>query len=101
MSAIAGSVVTWHHDTFDLPDGAELLASTGEFPHAFRYGSALGVQFHPELTPEMWAGWLAMEGTAELEAAGVDYQTLTRRLSEDADRLRDQAVEFFRTWLEE
>ncbi|MDH3607421.1 MAG: gamma-glutamyl-gamma-aminobutyrate hydrolase family protein [Acidimicrobiia bacterium] len=101
VAAISGPVVAWHHDTFDLPDGADLLATTGEFPHAFRYGSALGVQFHPEVTPEMFAGWLAMEGTAELEGAGVDPETFTRRLAEDADALRAQAVKFFRTWLEE
>jgi len=101
VAAISGPVVAWHHDTFDLPDGAELLATTSEFPHAFRSGSALGVQFHPEVTPEMFAGWLVMEGTAELEAAGVDPEAFSRRLAEDADALRAQAVKFFRAWLEE
>jgi len=45
----------WHGDTFDLPAGAVLLASSGLYPHqAFRLGaSAWGVQFHPEVTPEM------------------------------------------------
>ena len=45
----------WHGDTFDLPADAVLLASTGLYPHqAFRLGArAWGVQFHPEITPEM------------------------------------------------
>jgi GMP synthase (glutamine-hydrolysing) len=45
----------WHGDTFDLPADAVLLASTSLYPHqAFRLGAcAWGVQFHPEITPEM------------------------------------------------
>ncbi|WP_274627338.1 glutamine amidotransferase-related protein [Arvimicrobium flavum] len=41
-----------HFHTFDVPAGAELLASTELFPHqAFRYGaSAYAFQFHPEVT---------------------------------------------------
>lgn len=101
VSAIAGTVVVWHHDTFDLPPGAELLAHTGDYPHAFRIGNALGVQFHPEVTPEMWDGWVAMGGTAELEAAGVDPARLAATLRDEAGRLRAQAVAFFRAWLEE
>jgi GMP synthase (glutamine-hydrolysing) len=45
----------WHGDTFDLPGEAVLLASSHLYPHqAFRLGArAWGVQFHPEVTPEM------------------------------------------------
>jgi len=41
----------WHGDTFDLPDGAELLASTAAYPHqAFRRGAnILALQFHAEM----------------------------------------------------
>lgn len=41
----------WHGDTFDLPAGAELLASTATYPHqAFRRGSnLLALQFHAEM----------------------------------------------------
>ncbi|HVR62677.1 MAG TPA: glutamine amidotransferase [Polyangia bacterium] len=53
-------VLHWHGDTFDLPAGAALLASTPECPHqAFRLGTRqFGLQFHCELdadTIEMWA----------------------------------------------
>ena len=49
----------WHGDTFDLPDGATLLASSPAFPNqAFRYGrAAYGIQFHMEVLPEMAREW--------------------------------------------
>ncbi|NIJ38326.1 GMP synthase (glutamine-hydrolysing) [Sphingopyxis panaciterrae] len=45
------AVLHWHGDTFDLPDGAELLASTGAYAHqAFRRGrNILALQFHAEM----------------------------------------------------
>lgn len=101
IATIDGTVVTWHQDTFDLPAEAEILAFTGAYPHAFRYGSALGVQSHPELTPEMWAGWTAEEGTGDLEDAGLEPGEFADRLVQESERLRIQAVAFFRTWLEE
>jgi GMP synthase-like glutamine amidotransferase len=49
----------WHDDSFDIPKGAILLASSNECPNlAFRMGdSAWGVQFHPEVTSEIIAQW--------------------------------------------
>lgn len=101
VAAIDGAVVVWHHDTFDLPPGAELLARTTRYPHAYRVGSALGVQFHPEVTPEMWKAWVAAAGTAELVEAGVEPAELGARVEAESGRLRAQAVRFFRAWLEE
>lgn len=54
------TVLHWHDDAVTLPSGATLLASTAITPvQAFRSGSALGVQFHPELEPRMLDLWLA------------------------------------------
>lgn len=51
-------VFQWHGDTFDLPKGAFLLASSIEFPNqAFKYGDAYGLQFHPEITPDLIEVW--------------------------------------------
>jgi GMP synthase (glutamine-hydrolysing) len=49
----------WHGDTFDLPEGAVLLASSTAYPaQAFRWGSgAYGVQFHLEVNVEMATEW--------------------------------------------
>ena len=57
-------VFHWHGDTFDLPEGAVLLASSRLYAHqAFRLGPrAYGVQFHPEITPAMVDEWVSLAG---------------------------------------
>jgi len=51
-------VFHWHKETFDLPDGARLIATgTAVKNQAFLLGHALGVQFHPEVTEPMIAFW--------------------------------------------
>lgn len=54
-----GHVYHWHSEGFDLPRGAELLATGDVFPNqAFRYGAhAYGLQFHPEVTRDMMSRW--------------------------------------------
>ena len=52
-------VYQWHREGFDLPHGADLLASGDTYPNqAIRVGpSAYGIQFHPELTHAMMVRW--------------------------------------------
>jgi len=52
-------VLQWHEDTFDLPDGAVLLAAGDTVRHqAFRYGrTAYGLQFHIEANGAMLQDW--------------------------------------------
>jgi GMP synthase-like glutamine amidotransferase len=49
----------WHGDTFTLPEGAVLLASSPKYAHqAFRFGSrAYGLQFHVEPDADTWTAW--------------------------------------------
>ncbi|NYE94929.1 GMP synthase (glutamine-hydrolyzing) [Psychromicrobium silvestre] len=60
LAILAGlDVVHWHTDNARLPEGAELLASTeGCANQAFRFGSALGLQFHLELDEPLLKAWL-------------------------------------------
>ncbi|GLI20600.1 GMP synthase (glutamine-hydrolyzing) [Xanthobacter flavus] len=52
-------VYHWHTEGFDVPPGADLLATGTVFPNqAFRAGAAWGVQFHPEVTREMMVTWI-------------------------------------------
>jgi len=49
-----------HQDTFDLPEGAILLASSAQYRNqAFRVGTrAYSLQFHVELNDSLWQDWL-------------------------------------------
>lgn len=51
--------VSMHADAIiDLPEGASWLGMSDMYPYqAFRHGSALGVQFHPEATLATIRGW--------------------------------------------
>ena len=61
----------WHHDTFDPPPGATLLAGGAVYPsQAFRLGSVVAVQFHPEVDGPMLAAWWA--GTTPPPAYPID-----------------------------
>ena len=61
------AVVQWHSDTFALPEGATLLATSADCRHqAFRFGAhAYGLQFHPEVTADMVAEWADVPEYAE------------------------------------
>lgn len=52
-------VYHWHREGFDLPAGADLLASGEHFEvQACRFGAnAYGLQFHPEVTYAMMCRW--------------------------------------------
>jgi GMP synthase-like glutamine amidotransferase len=84
------STFQWHHDSFDIPAGGVLLASTPECPHqAFRFGaSAWGLQFHPEVTEVIIRDWAAC--TDEL---------LTAFAAEEAD-YRQTSGQIFNTFLQ-
>ncbi|HTI12466.1 MAG TPA: type 1 glutamine amidotransferase [Puia sp.] len=65
-------VFHWHGETFDLPEGSIHLAFTAACPNqGFLLGeTALGLQFHPELTPAMVREMMVYEGH-ELASAGM------------------------------
>ena len=64
----------WHFDSFTLPPGAKLIAETDVGPQAYVIGRSLGLQFHPEVTPEIMDAWVGAY-RHELDAEGV----VTRR----------------------
>jgi len=57
------TVFHWHGETFDLPEGAELLASSELCRNqAFRWGDRVyGLQFHLEATADMIADWCVQD----------------------------------------
>lgn len=70
------AVFQWHGDTFDLPKGATLLATSPRCRHqAFRWGDRVyGLQFHVEVDPAMVREWLSQPGVDQ-ELQAVDGRT--------------------------
>lgn len=91
-------VFQWHGDTFALPGGAELLATSTLCAHqAFRYGERVyGLQFHVEVTPPMVAEWLDEyrdEASRELPHSAADRMIEQARAT--ADEIAAQSRRIF------
>ena len=93
-------VMHFHGQTFDLPAGARLLASTSLCQHqAFALGQhALGLQFHPEVTAEQLESWWVGH-TGELRALGRSIPELRAQSYEHAPRLLAPLRAFLDDWL--
>lgn len=103
VATLAGpTVLRLHQDTWDAPPGATSLARGGGFEQAFRFGSALGIQPHPEADPEIIAGWLSSEGSRELALrAGTDPDELLGVVAGSRMEGEETASAFFDAWLNE
>jgi len=92
------TIFHWHGETFDLPHGAELLASSDACRHqAFRVGKNIyGLQFHLEVTPEMIVDWCLQDANCG------DMRELTRPVDPQANatRLAELSREVFGRWCE-
>jgi GMP synthase (glutamine-hydrolysing) len=97
--ASPASLFHWHGETFDLPAGSDWLAYSDKCRHqAFKFGRNIyGLQFHPEITPDMIADWSAQPincGDVENLSAPIDPRAhdtaaLARRILEGWLRTRD------------
>ena len=91
-------VLQWHGDTFDLPEGAVLLASSPDCVNqAFRYGeNGYAIQFHLEIVESMireWVrrdaarGWLGQDGRMSADRILADTMTYMDRSEEIGRRV--------------
>ncbi len=85
-----GPWFAWHQDAFTPPPGAELIAWNDVGAQAFIHGRHLGLQFHPELTPEMLTFW-----AAELPPE-IDREALIAETAMHGDAARDRAFTLFK-----
>jgi GMP synthase (glutamine-hydrolysing) len=86
-------VLHWHGDVFDLPVGAEHLASSELTAcQAFRAGNAWGVLFHPEADCALVDAWLAVPAMID-EAVAALGDAGEHALPERAGELEETLVE--------
>jgi len=89
-----GPWFNWHFDTFTLPPGAKLIAETAVAPQAYVVGRNLGLQFHPEVTPEIMESWVKAY-RHELDGDGVDADALLEETHRLAPEVRRQSERLF------
>jgi GMP synthase (glutamine-hydrolysing) len=90
----------WHYETFDLPDGATLLASSALYENqVFRWGqNTLGLQCHPEVQASSLENWL-IGNAFEIHHAGLDVNALRQENQLNAPKLEQATATFFADWL--
>lgn len=92
------TVLQWHGDTFDLPDGAVQLARSSACENqAFRWGeSTYALQFHLEATPSMLAQWCgSSDGRVYAKEAGESAETILAKTPTAFASLEPHARGFF------
>lgn len=72
----SGEWFEWHGDRWQVPPLAREIARNDAASQAFVLRRNLAVQFHPELTPAMLAGWLDNGGDRKAISLGVDPDQL-------------------------
>ena len=85
-------VFQMHGETFHLPVGGQLQCRGDQVPHqGFRLGSALGLQFHLEMTDCLIRDWIKCERKFLKERIGRDTE---RYLAKSNQLCRQVAMEF-------
>jgi GMP synthase (glutamine-hydrolysing) len=97
------SMLHWHGETFALPKGAVLLASSEKYQNqAFSYGkNTLALQFHPEVTQHGLEKWFIGHIGEIQQTEGISVEKLRQDARQHADQLEMQGELFFNSWLNE
>jgi GMP synthase-like glutamine amidotransferase len=86
----------WHYDRWELPAGAELLATNAVSNQAFRLDRIFATQFHPEVTVAMVEAWSGSAGgAAELARMGIERDELVAQTKVETVRSRPLAYALF------
>ena len=97
------ATLQWHGDTFDLPEGATLLAGSPLYPNqAFRVDRAYGVQFHLEVSRDMALAWADVPAYAEALERTLGPGATPRLIAAVTDRapaMLDHGRALFTNWL--
>jgi GMP synthase (glutamine-hydrolysing) len=103
MFADGAPALHWHGDTFDLPEGATLLASTDLYPHqAFTWGHrVLALQFHIETTAKGLERWFIGHACEIAGTPGLDVSTLRTATARYALKAEIRGQQCLKVWLDQ
>lgn len=94
------TVFHWHGDTFEIPKNATRLAYSEMYDQAFQYGSAVGVQFHFEVTKEIVLSWL--DNTKEnLNLPYIDPAKIRNQIDSNIENVQENMKVFYRNFKSE
>ena len=94
-----GPWLHFHYDQLHPPEGATELASSPAGTAAFQMGRNLGLQFHPEATPEIADEWARLE-TSELARLGISPEDVAAQGSSRGAAAAAAAERLFDAWWE-
>jgi len=85
-----------HSDAItQLPPGAREWARSQKYTQIFSYGSALGIQFHPEVTRETAIVWASGNEAVDTEQIVAGYDAHEGELASACKTLADWASGVF------
>lgn len=94
----------WHGDTFDLPEGAVLLATSGAYTNqAFSWGRSYGLQFHLEVGATLAERWAAVPGYDSYLERALGPGALDRLIADlglEGPQINRLGREIFQRWLD-
>jgi len=101
LSSAMTTMFHWHGETFDLPAGATLLASSDRYENQiFSWGEkVMAVQCHPEVFTASLEHWFVGH-ICELSKSGLSVMALREASTHYGPQLEQQAHLFFTDWLE-
>lgn len=74
----------WHFDRFTPPPGAVEVARNGRATQAFVQGTAMGLQFHPEVDTALVQQWIDEDHGGDMTQLGLDADEMLARTAEVA-----------------
>ncbi len=95
---IGTEVFTWHRDTFKIPSKAELIADT-DFPQIYKINNTYCIQFHPEVTLELFDKWYDSE-VSRKELENYDVQNTRIKLINNENSMSQKVNSFYKKWKE-
>lgn len=81
-----GPWFSWHGDRCLLPPGVREIARNDVATQAFEHGTSFAVQFHPEVTRDIVAGWVSRVSPSYFDERGADPAALLEGFDEAGPR---------------